>query len=66
MSAPALALFPLTDAAGVVHLVTDDALVAGHRTGCYLALCGSPVLAASLATPDRGSCLSCHQRRAGQ
>lgn len=62
MSAPALAFFPLTDTAGVVHLVTDDAMAAGR----YLAVCGNPVLAASLTTPERGSCRSCRHRRAGQ
>ncbi|MGH3912459.1 MAG: hypothetical protein ACRDTC_03460 [Pseudonocardiaceae bacterium] len=59
MSAPALTFFPVSDTAGVVHLVTEEAMAAGRPTGCYLAVCGSPVLAASLTTPERSSCRSC-------
>ncbi|MGH8920601.1 MAG: hypothetical protein ACRD0H_20095 [Actinomycetes bacterium] len=59
MSAPALTFFPLCDTAGVAHLVTEEAMAAGRPTGCYLAVCGSSVMAGSLTTPERGSCRSC-------
>lgn len=42
-----------------VHLMTDDAAVAGRRVGRYVAICGAEVLAASLATPESGYCRSC-------
>jgi len=45
------------------HLVTDDAAVAGRRTRHYRAVCGELVLAASLITPERGSCRACLQWR---
>lgn len=51
--------FPVSDTAGVVHLVTEEAMAAGRLAGCYRAVCGSAVLAASLTTPERGSCRSC-------
>lgn len=43
----------------VEHLVTDE-LVAAHRhAGCYPALCGIKVLAASMAQPGRDRCAQC-------
>jgi hypothetical protein len=48
------------------HLVTDDAAAAGRRIGHYRAVCGELVLAASLTTPERGSCRACMQWRAGR
>ncbi|MGH3939516.1 MAG: hypothetical protein ACRDTG_12975 [Pseudonocardiaceae bacterium] len=59
MSAPALMFFPVTDTAGILHLVSEEAMTAGRLAGCYLAVCGNPVLAASLTTPERSSCRSC-------
>lgn len=59
-------LLAVTDTDGVAHLVTDDAVAAGHTHGRYVACCGAEVLPASLITPDRGHCRSCRQRRAGR
>lgn len=59
MSAPALTFFPVTDTVGVMHLVTEEAMADGRLVGCYLAVCGNPVLAASLTTPERSSCRFC-------
>lgn len=58
-------LIEVTDAhTGDAHLVTDDAVRAGRRAGCYVAVCGDVVLAASLATPEEGYCRRCARRRA--
>jgi hypothetical protein len=44
----------------VIHRVTDDAFAAGRRNGgCYRAVCGVFVLAASLTAPGRGHCPTC-------
>lgn len=51
---------------GCVHLVTDTAFVAGRRGGCYVALCGYRVLAASLTAPERGRCQDCRTRGAAR
>lgn len=53
-------LYPVTDVRNRgVHLMTEDAAVAGRRVGRYAALCGAEVLAASLTTPEAGYCRSC-------
>ncbi len=62
MSAHAVLLFAVTDAGGVAHLVTDEAMAAGR----YATVCGSQVLAASLTTPERGYCRSCRRGRKGR
>jgi hypothetical protein len=51
------------------HLVTDAAAAAGRADmGCYVAVCGTVVLAASLATPDTSFCSACARwrRRGGR
>ena len=59
-------LIEVTDAhTGDAHLVRDAAVRAGRRAGCYAAVCGDIVLAASLTTPEEGHCLRC-ARRAGR
>lgn len=63
MSAPAQRLLTIINAQGTTHLVTDEAMTAGHRTGRYLALCGQQVLTASLTAPERTYCRTCAQRR---
>ncbi|MGH3908205.1 MAG: hypothetical protein ACRDTE_29090 [Pseudonocardiaceae bacterium] len=53
-------MFAITDArTGGAHLVTEDAITAGRRTGHYLAACGTEVLPASLTTEADTFCLSC-------
>ncbi|MGI9062907.1 MAG: hypothetical protein ACR2FQ_03675 [Pseudonocardiaceae bacterium] len=50
----------VTDArTGRAHRVTDDEAAAGRHSGCYEAICGARVLAASLTAPDRGRCRPC-------
>lgn len=44
---------------GLAHQVTDEAAAVGRRSGYYPAMCGTLVLVASLATPDRGTCRWC-------
>jgi hypothetical protein len=66
MSAPVMTLFAMTDASGVTHLITDEAMTTGQPIGCYAAVCGDQVLAASLTTPERRYCRSCHQGKAGR
>lgn len=67
LAAAAPLVLTMTDArTGCAHLVTDDAAVAGRRSGCYVAICGWRVLAGSLATPERGHCPACVQWRAGR
>jgi hypothetical protein len=51
------------------HLVTDAAAAAGRADmGCYVAVCGMVVLAASLTTPDTSFCSACARwrRRGGR
>jgi hypothetical protein len=48
----------------VEHLMADESVRAHGDSGRYLALCGVQVLAASLATPDRGRCPMCATRSA--
>ena len=38
-------------------------MVAGRLSGCYVAVCDSPILAASLTTPERRSCRLCREWR---
>jgi hypothetical protein len=50
---------------GMGHRVTDQAFAAGRRAGgCYLAICGMPVLPASLTAPARVHCPRCEQESA--
>ncbi len=37
----------VTDVGGLTHLVTDAAMAAGRRAGCYAAVCADRVLPAS-------------------
>ena len=57
-------MFAVTDTEGTAHLVAEEAMAAGRRGGRYLAVCGTQVLAASLTTPEHGSCRSCRCWRA--
>jgi len=59
-------VFAVTDNGGVGHVITEEAMAAGRAKGRYLAVCGSSVLAASLTTPECGSCGSCRRWRAGR
>lgn len=59
------ALRAVTDAGGLTHLVTDEAMVVGRRLGRYAACCGTEILAASLTTPEAGRCRPCRRWRAG-
>lgn len=43
----------------ITHRVSSEALLAGRLTGTYKALCGAPLLAASLTDPGRGRCTDC-------
>ncbi|MGH3915428.1 MAG: hypothetical protein ACRDTC_18775 [Pseudonocardiaceae bacterium] len=68
MSAPTRtrSVFAVTDArTGIAHRVTEDAMIAGRRTGRYFAVCGGEVLAAIMTTLESGYCPSC-VRRAGR
>ena len=60
-SAPvALRLTAMTDArTDSEHLVTEHAMTVGRRAGRYRAVCGAPVLATSLTTPEGGRCRAC-------
>lgn len=60
-----VALRAVTDVEGMTHLVTDEAMAAGRRAGCYAAVCGAHVLAASLTVPDTSRCQDCRTWRAG-
>ncbi|MGH3939543.1 MAG: hypothetical protein ACRDTG_13115 [Pseudonocardiaceae bacterium] len=64
MNAPAVVLFTVTDASGVAHRITEYAMAAGRPSGCYVPECGSPVLAASLTTPERTYCRPCRRGKA--
>ena len=55
----------VTDAGGLTHLVTDEAMVVGRRIGRYAACCGAEILAASLTMPEAGLCDGCRRWRAG-
>lgn len=51
---------------GRLHLVTEDALVAGvtAHTGRYRAVCGHEVAAAAMVSPPGPACPSCSLRHA--
>jgi hypothetical protein len=51
----------MTDTAGQQHYVTDDAAAHGRRSGRYLGVCGSVIVAASLTAQDGSPCCSCAQ-----
>ncbi|MGH3904303.1 MAG: hypothetical protein ACRDTE_08950 [Pseudonocardiaceae bacterium] len=63
MSVPVLVA--VTGAGGIAHLVRVEAMAAGRRVGCYGAVCGADVLAASLTEPESGRCRACRRWRAG-
>ncbi|MGH3814040.1 MAG: hypothetical protein ACRDUV_16580 [Pseudonocardiaceae bacterium] len=48
-----VALRAVTDVDGTTHLVTEEAMAAGRAGGCYGAVCGGHVLAASLTNLAR-------------
>lgn len=51
----------LTEAGtGAAHLVTDEAMTAGLRSGRYPTVCGAQVLPASLTVPASGRCPGLH------
>ncbi|MGH3902818.1 MAG: hypothetical protein ACRDTE_01255 [Pseudonocardiaceae bacterium] len=56
----------VTNGAGRTHLVAEDRFTTGCRTGRFVALCGEPVLAASLATEERERCSKCARRVGGR
>jgi hypothetical protein len=58
-------LHAVTDAGGLTHLVTDEAMVVGRRVGRYAACCGAEIVAASLTMPEAGRCQPCRRWRAG-
>ena len=43
----------------VEHLVTDELAAAHRHVGCFPALCGAQVLAASMVEPGCGQCALC-------
>lgn len=43
----------------LAHQVSTEELVAGHRRGDYLGLCGARFRAACLVEPGRGRCAGC-------
>ena len=53
----------VTNAQGLTHLVSEEHFTTGRSSGSYRAVCGAPVLTASLAADGR-PCLDC-VRRAG-
>lgn len=45
---------------GIAHRVTDESVAAGCRAdGCYVAVWGAQVLAATPTMPERDQCQSC-------
>ena len=47
---------------GIAHCVTEETFAAGRRAGGrYVALCGAPVLPASLSAPARYHCPTCER-----
>ncbi|MGH3903630.1 MAG: hypothetical protein ACRDTE_05480 [Pseudonocardiaceae bacterium] len=65
MSAPVL--LAVTDAhTSLAHLVTLEAMAAGRRSGVYVAVCDSEVVASSLTAEESGHCRRCRGWRAGQ
>lgn len=56
----------MTDAATLrAHLIAEDAMIAGRRTGEYRAVCDAVVQAASLAARERSHCKRCVAWRSG-
>lgn len=45
------------------HLIDLDTIVAARGGGCYTALCGAEVLAASMTAEERGYCRDCIRRQ---
>lgn len=43
----------------ITHRVTSDELLAGRVAGNYRALCGTPLVSASLTDPGRARCTEC-------
>lgn len=64
-TAHAAALRAVTDAGGLTHLVSDEAMVVGRNIGRYVACCGDEIVAASLTMPEAGRCRRCRRWRAG-
>lgn len=65
MSAPAL--LAVTDArTSIAHLVSLEAMTAGHPRGVYVAVCDAEVMASSLTAEESGRCRRCRDRRTGQ
>jgi hypothetical protein len=62
-STPPRRVMVMTDSRiGTGHRVTDEAFAAGRRAGGrYVAVCGLPVLPASLTAPERDYCPKCEQ-----
>jgi hypothetical protein len=50
---------PVIDVGGLMHLVTDAAMILGRGAGRYHSLCGVDVLTASLTAPERRYCAAC-------
>lgn len=65
-TAQSVTLRAVTDVGGLTHLVSDEAIAAGRRAGCYAAVCGNHVLAASLTALESGRCQDCRRLRAGR
>ncbi|MGH4015872.1 MAG: hypothetical protein ACRDSL_18505 [Pseudonocardiaceae bacterium] len=63
MSAPAVVLLTVTEAGGLAHLVTEDAMIVGRFHGRYVACCGTEILAGSLTEPERRYCQDCARWR---
>lgn len=49
----------MTDADGRQHYVTDDAAAVGRRSGRYVGVCATVIVAASLTAPDGAACEAC-------
>ncbi|MGQ0777150.1 MAG: hypothetical protein ACT4NY_22505 [Pseudonocardiales bacterium] len=47
----------------IEHLIDLDVMTAARSRGCYIALCGADVLAASMATEERDFCRPCLRRQ---
>lgn len=55
----AVRVIEVTNDAGRTHLIAEDRFVTGCRIGRFVALCETPVLAASLTTEERERCSQC-------
>ncbi|MGH3914036.1 MAG: hypothetical protein ACRDTC_11620 [Pseudonocardiaceae bacterium] len=47
----------------IEHLIDLDTITTARSRGCYPALCGVDVLAASMTTKERGFCRECLRRQ---